>query len=465
MLIYVYKGHEHARIKALARRHGRLDDVVEFGVPHGMQINLMASFDAATLWRVIFDLCGGDDGERNSYWSYGAAKFALTVAEPLRAIHRARESFDALDPGAAEALFDLSASVKASEEGPPVRIPELAAMGWDEPSFADLHRILSDARIFNAFFRALPVLLFRLHRAAGKIAPGTPGRRDFLAAVTRLSLEWERVGRPELEESNAEAGGNNGIRQIVENALAAMAGREYANRGEESLVKEGRITVVDIEGLDPTVHGPLFETTLARLAARTRHAATPSPFSIFVDEANRVLPDRVDLYDDVLRESRVELIVAIQNEAQMHRRFGEERWGAIRGNFRHRYLMEENYSVSIHEGESFVEKVATEALDPTPEETLEAEWAYNARPSLRRAIRERFVLPGGRLPNRFRILHDPRSFSRDASILLIGENGRSWRAEHLGARGMEIYRELSGEGGVQTRGRAKKGANPRFPEA
>ena len=48
------------------------------------------------------------------------------------------------------------------------------------------------------------------------------------------------------------------------------------------------------------------------------------PVSIFIDEAQRVLNPSTDLHADVLREARVELILAFQNEDVLKSSLGSD---------------------------------------------------------------------------------------------------------------------------------------------
>jgi hypothetical protein len=56
--------------------------------------------------------------------------------------------------------------------------------------------------------------------------------------------------------------GNNGVRQILENGLRSIAGKDYVNQGTTEILRPGTILIVDIEGIDAVAHGILFETML-----------------------------------------------------------------------------------------------------------------------------------------------------------------------------------------------------------
>lgn len=71
--------------------------------------------------------------------------------------------------------------------------------------------------------------------------------------------------------------------------------------------------IINAQGLKDNVIELMLNSTLSSMTRRISDEYKV-PVSIFIDEAQRVLNSQTDLHADVLREAKVELILAFQNE-------------------------------------------------------------------------------------------------------------------------------------------------------
>ena len=435
VVFYAYKGHEHQRVKALAKRHGRLEEVREIGKPHGTALNLMGMFSLEMVRQTVFELCGGGT-TKDLYWASAASTFAESIVEILRALHRLYRAVQPFE-GKEKAEELLTLHLDRESVYPAQR---------HEPSFADLFSIIRSSLKFNRFFVALEKLERQLNRQAtvyrSRVSAGLSSSRElgaFVKAQVRFQEARERAGTPQLDKDDSNPSGNNGVRQILENGLRSLAGKDYVNQGTTEILRPGTILIVDIEGIDAVAHGILFETMLARLAARTRESDAPRPWSLFVDEANRVLPQKADLHNDVLREARVELIVAYQNSRQMLLKFGQLPWEAFRENFARHYTLEPGFVLhTTHEGRSLGRHPV--ALHTFGEhEALEADRDFHTLAWNREPFERRFLFDAP-LPRRFHTRYDPKNFATDSLVILVDETGEEIVAEYFGEEGVRRYR-------------------------
>lgn len=457
ILFFSYKGHEHRQVKRIAAKYGRLEDVREFGKPHGESVNLLAGMSEEEARQAIYVMAGGGEQARDPYWPHSAANFGQGILAITRKLHRIKALAGEMDdPGKILQAFSeplpLQFPEGSGEDGGERRSRGRMSKVYDElpldepPSFALVHRIAAAPSLFNEFFAGLEGIVDRLEEARELLisAPGTAkeeeAKRHFLVELLRLMEELPRWKALEVDESGASATGNNGVRQVLENALSSTASRHYLNEGRNRLLEEGEIMVVDIEGIDEALLPLLMQSVLSRLAVRMRGGSDLRPVSVFIDEANRVLPGDSDLYGDVLREAKTELIVAYQNESQMEAKFGEVRWAAVRENFLHEYRMEASWMVRYRF------EWTEEVYRPLPvtfevEELDEAEEAYNSLERNLEAITGRFVVYG-EIPERFLVHYDPRGYADTRSISLVDRvGGTRTEAEYIGARAMKQYRD------------------------
>jgi len=87
MLVYAYKGHEHKRVKYLAKEAGCLDRVMEIGKPHGCYLNLLSFLDENGVKKAISSLCGNNIYSNGDYFTEAAAKLGYSVVDILRKIN------------------------------------------------------------------------------------------------------------------------------------------------------------------------------------------------------------------------------------------------------------------------------------------------------------------------------------------------------------------------------------------
>ena len=223
--------------------------------------------------------------------------------------------------------------------------------------------------------------------------------------------------------------GNNGVLQVLNNAILNLSTKDYINQGNVDLLEildRGGIVIVDIEGIESDIHGVLLESTLSKLSARIRKGK-PNPISIFIDEANRVLSSGMDLHNDTLRESNVELILAIQNEEQMIEKFGDTRWESIRKNFKHNYWIDLKHNICYNDQEE--KKAKALLIDDT--KLMAAEYAFNAQPYMRDILEERFEYTG-ELPSKFILNYNIVDFEKEQCIELIDSEVNKKEIEYIG---------------------------------
>ena len=76
ILVMDYKGKEHNAVKLFAKRHNRLNDVLEIGKPWGESINIIKYMSEANLEDFIVGILGLNDG-KNDYWSSSGTNLGI----------------------------------------------------------------------------------------------------------------------------------------------------------------------------------------------------------------------------------------------------------------------------------------------------------------------------------------------------------------------------------------------------
>jgi len=360
IVFFDHKGHEHRKVKALAQQAGRLEDVVEIGKPHTAYLNLMNELDVLEVQTLI----RGNDKTRDPYWSNSAANLAGDILVPLRR------------------LFDLVQEFETWVPGPTLTSKlEAFGMAYDRAaSFQTLSALIASPRKLKAFQEAIRKTANDLDERIVDIYREHPLDQGRLLHARILAF-WksvENIGRFSLAtEGEHVNSGNNAVLQVLDNSIATYARQDYMNREGTTLsdlLERRAILIVDTQSFGEGMLKAFFESLLRKAVSRLR-TGTEEPLSVFIDEANRVLSPTFDTHIDVLREARVELIMAVQNVEQMIEKFSYTKWQMIEKNIKHHYTIGTDHRALYDHRHAFM---------PEPllfgEETLtEAEYDYFAR--------------------------------------------------------------------------------------
>lgn len=415
-----YKGHEHRKIKYIAEQAGRLHDIVELGKPSGSFINIMSLFDTNMIQETIFNLCGGES--KDPYWSTSASQLAIRIIELQRKLQKISQLLIA-DFDVAEDFFTLSLnnSLLQKNDYQLLKISE-------EVSFATLAKIIHTPTSVILYFSSikeismkLDIVINDLYKNLHTDVVKEKKLENLLSEFILFSELVNKYSSFSLQETD-EAGGNNGVLQILQNAISTLATQDYINKGEVDILKRidnNAIIIIDVQSLSSHIYSIFTESLLRRLGRRIKYQI-PKKVSIFIDEANRVLTPKIDLQNDILRESNVELILAIQNEEQMQIKFGELVWESIFLNIKHHYAINERHDIWYNGQE--LPKVKPLLFD---EKILDnTEYQYNRMAKNLLYITNRFTFTNT-LPSSFKIIYDIHTFFEDSTLELHTPDGKT----------------------------------------
>jgi len=424
-----HKGHERRKIMKLALDADRLDDVVEIGKPFASYINMLSLFDSDSLNRAIITLLGGVG--KDPYWTYSASRLVVRIVELQRGIYEIGKVLCG-EYGVDEELFHIALEEEKENSVQAVLTIEEA------PSFESLSKVLATPGRLTHFFKSIEEVAAKIEKQMEHIytmcLSNKKKRKVFQIQMVKLLKLQELIEKYRhffIDEEEGDAGGNNGVLQVLNNALTILANQPSMNYAEVelmALIKKDAIIIIDTQSINIDMYGILLETLLKRLGSRIMYEV-PNAVSIFVDEANRVLPAHIDLSSDVMRESRAELILAAQNEEQMLLKFGEVKWRSIVKNLKHQYRINSKHRLHYHENR---------LKDTMPllfnNDTLDnAEYAYQYLEKNRQHITSRFMLTSS-LPENFTVQYSIQQFAIDTSIGITDSKGVYQELMYIGEK-------------------------------
>lgn len=310
ILAFDYKGVEHAKIKALAKKAGRLGDVYMLNVPWGIRTNLIADCPKQALSR-FFSTIFKDD--KDNFWSNLSTSTAMRSLNLIKALQNVKKIYQ---KGKAP-RYSLQGLVECT-----ANYEHFVNLIKDARGFIDFYDVILPKYVKGCNISEANILANFSHLKKAKYIS-----KDFLDSYGH----YERQG----SDSNTERMHNNyafmlsAIEDVASNAYLNDTSLDSVNISKE--LREGKIIIVNTDGISNDAVALLASSVLNSLSKKDV-CSTNSNVSVFIDEANRVINPATDLCSDVLREARVELVLAAQNQEMLIENLGFEGYKKLVGN-------------------------------------------------------------------------------------------------------------------------------------
>jgi len=382
MLIFDEKGKEHRVVKSLANDHGRLEDVVELGKPHGISVNLMDNLSERQLESFIRRFL---KRSRESFWEEGAVNIFIPLAKWLMSMKKLYAfGIDYLKMEPIELVLHHKEGQSDKSMSWRVKTDPLTAKEMSEY----FHNAVAFAMVSQKSAEYVSMLVAHLLHSMNAKHLKDKGLEDNILMAEKLIdelKELQMILKGKMIKSDlSESSGNNGTFFMISSVINVLGQDRYVNNPNAlsiaSLLSQGKIVVVNTESFSTSILSSLLDQTLESLSTRSKHKQI-HPISVIIDEANRVLSADSDIRIDVLRESKVEVIMATQNHEQMMTKMGEDRWLSFAQNFNTRVHF---MGMGLEGKFKVLDELSDKELEASPmffkEEDLDhIEWIYQNR--------------------------------------------------------------------------------------
>ena len=324
MLVFDYKGVEHKKVKFLAKKYGRLKDVVMINVPWGDKINIMDDASESLLMNFFQKTFGT---KRDPFWGNLAANIATKSLSMMKAIYDFKEQ-GFCTPHIENRVKDMKPSF--------ANLCKSTQQLGDFKNFYALVKLVDDhVKSDTVFAKVIKKISLAgsLNEKIWALGEFNEKSENFIQAFK----EYEGV-RNDEESQKARLFSNYTFMLFALQSIADDEMLNYHGNSISKLLNEGKIVVVNSQGLKDSAVELMLNSTLSNMAQRIANEEKV-PVSIFIDEAQRVLNPSTDLHADVLREARVELILAFQNEDVLKSSLGSDsRYKELVGNLTNQYF-------------------------------------------------------------------------------------------------------------------------------
>nr|WP_265092855.1 type IV secretory system conjugative DNA transfer family protein [Campylobacter corcagiensis] len=341
ILMFDYKGEEHKKVKFLAKKFNRLEDVVMINLPWGKSINIINECNTETFVKLLEDKCFTSNG--NEFWS----KFAS---------------------GYLKSVLDVSNSKERL-------IKTLTEQGLDlftkpEINFKMITNILSSAENFKDFCLQIKefkdAINFCDFKKYANDLPTDEAGVNFLVSINNPLKEFLKISDTFLEQNRSfydEKLKYDDSLYVFKKNLPAMlsvinryANNDFINQLDEKtifeMLNEGKIVVINTTNFNDTILSVLLGGVLENSAKRKAFKEL-NPISLFIDEAQKVLSPDMDLHTDVLREAKVEVILSFQNEHLLINKIGKDEYFALKQNLVSKFIFKSEIQSYYEDAKDF----------------------------------------------------------------------------------------------------------------
>jgi hypothetical protein len=327
VLVFDHKGNYHTTVKALAKRHGRLDDVIVIGMPWDKKCNIVEDMDES-MFNDFLKTLVSHKGE-DKFWERSAISLAMPIWGMLLAIDKLKE-FKAYTPVLKDILKKYNKSLTSLHRATVSRESISKFNKELDPLILDP---LSEDKKINLI---LSSLIKKHEQDMDKDA------YESIKAYMHFDKMYKVLQNELINTNNMRNKDNRTFDNIISSLngpISQVAKHPYINVGEVNINKalnSGKIVVLLCNQLSEEILASITKSIFKNFHERIADDSVRD-ITIFVDEAQRVLNEDVDLPIDTIREARVDLFMAFQSKALLMEKLGQIKSMALDVNLTSKY--------------------------------------------------------------------------------------------------------------------------------
>jgi len=328
IFVFDYKGCEESAVKALAKRAGRLKDVVVVGTFLGEKINLIKDISGRDFKNTTSSLMKTID----SFWQEYGANLTLSIFNFLKTLSEFADVARKYNVRGFDTAIKLSGTY-------PFNIHTIRNLTQELLKFNEfLASIKSDLRP-NPYWINGEKKEVRLRF------------KDLLTARQNLIDIMDRFDVTKVKDNEKIANDFRNL-SIMATVINELADDETVNADKSSIsqyLNEGKIVVFNAINSSSQTLTMLLDSFIPSFIKRSG-GENLIPISLFLDETAKIAGKNSNFHEEILRQSKVELILAFQNESTLKKELGYDKYEALIGNMVDIYLMKNKSLFTIGSG-------------------------------------------------------------------------------------------------------------------
>ncbi len=331
LLIFDIKGNEHRAIKHLAEKAGRIDDVIKINKPWGKKINAIEKMNERQFETLLTNLLGEiSEAGKNVYFTNGAINLGMNIFNILRK------------------YVLLDKEINDEHKGKLVSVYGDIDLKYEKISLMSIYKASLSRNSVFYFIKTLEENINKINNyIKSEIINDVREKQNstdsmvFKNIVLNYNYLKQMLNTLEpynkSEEDDIEDRSNiSAIIQTLHNGLGFMGSlsSSYISSTIDTFdivnaLQEKKIIILNVRVIPNFILEIILNNIFDDLISlNLKEEKSRQPVSIFIDEAQRIINKDIPL--DVLRSSKVDVIMAVQSVSQLISKFqGAVHWNQL----------------------------------------------------------------------------------------------------------------------------------------
>ena len=300
-IIFDFKGNYHYTIKVIAKKLGKLQDVIELGKDYGKYLNLLKDLPIEIIDKILRNALGHD--KDNKFWEESAVKLGISILAIVKYMNELIKDY--------KYSYSFAALIEIASSAENLKL-------FKDDVIYTINKVLFDASDYSKELYLIN-LIAKYYKILDKIA--------------------DEYSLTKMIEDNEKTVLTSVIASLV-NPIASLI-KENINTDEIDILEElnkRKIIIVSLNDFEENILNTIVYSIFSRIHLFKMNYPY-FPLTIIIDEAQKVLNDNFELPLDTLREYQVEVILATQSIANLKERLNLDKVEALLANLVHKVYL------------------------------------------------------------------------------------------------------------------------------
>jgi type IV secretory pathway TraG/TraD family ATPase VirD4 len=300
LVIFDFKGNYHYTVKVLAKKLNKLDKVIEIGTDYGKSINLIEGLQIETIDKILRPLLGHKSEDK--FWQESAVQLGTSI---LGIIKYMNELFEDYKPFNFKTLIEIVSNAKNIKS---FKEDVLSRINDNISKFKD-----------NSKETYLVYVILNFYQRLDTVADNF--------SLNKITLDDEKTPL------------NSVIASLI-NPISNLR-KESVNIPEINILDElnqGKILIISLKNFEENLLNVIVSSIFSQIYLY-KMDYPDSAITIVLDEAQKVLNNDFELPLDVLREYKVEAILATQSIKNLQEKLYPHKVDALLANLVHKVYL------------------------------------------------------------------------------------------------------------------------------
>jgi len=302
ILIFDFKGNYHYTVKALAKRYDKLQDVIEIGNIYGASVNLLDQLPIQTVDKILRSIILHKKDDK--FWEDSAIQLALSILGIIKVMNEITPKFP----------YSYNFKTLIDTASSPKKIKEFKEKTLRNIVYTYMRSDDSHKKVLIYLKKAL----------------------DYYIMLDNIAKESILTKMIEDNEKTV-------LQSVIPSLINPISNlnKDFLNTPEVNILEElckGKIIIFSLSSFEENILNAIVSSVFSQIYF-FKMSYSDTPVTIIMDEAQKVLNNFFELPLDVLREYKVEVVLATQSIANLKSKLEDYKVDALLANLVHKVYL------------------------------------------------------------------------------------------------------------------------------